>query len=57
MTAYPSQPPQIFPGLPYIPPNLLFQRFDRREFDLVPQAIEEVNLNFGFRSKFKGMKI
>ena len=44
-----SQPSQILLRFPHIPPNLLFQSFDRRELDLVPQAIQEVNLNFGFR--------
>src|SRR4029077_10065318 len=42
---------------PHIPPDLLFQRFDRRKLDLIAQTIEEVNLNFGFRRKFKRMKI
>ncbi len=45
----PPQPPQIFLRLPHIPPNLLFQRLDRRKLDLIAEAIEEVNLNFGFR--------
>src|SRR5713226_3297704 len=45
----PPQPPQILLRLAHIPSDLLSQSLDRWELDFVAQAIEEVNLNFGFR--------
>ena len=53
----PSQPPQILLRLPHIPPNLLFQRFDRRKLDLIAQPIQKINFNFRLRRKFQRMKI
>src|SRR3954452_21686831 len=37
--------------------NLNFQGIDRREFDLVPQALEEMNFYLRVRAKFDGMKV
>ena len=51
------QSPEILLGLGHIPSDLLFQRFDGRELDLVAQAIEEMEFDFGFRRKFERVKI
>src|SRR6266496_3384167 len=52
-----SQPPQILLRLPHVAPDLLFQRFDRRKLDLVPQTIQEMKFDFRLRRKCERVKV
>lgn len=53
----PSQTPQILLCLPHIPPDLFLQSLDRRKLDLVAQAIQKMQFDFGLRGKFERMEI
>src|SRR5450432_3824166 len=53
----PAQKMKITARLPYIAADLLAQSFDRWEFDFIPQAFEETNLNFGLGRQVNRMEI
>ncbi len=48
---------EIPPGLVNIPRDLFAQRVHRWKLNLVPQALQEKDLNLGVGLQFDGMKI
>jgi hypothetical protein len=60
VSAAPTPQPEqmkISPRLLHVARNLFSQRVHRRKFDLIPQSLEEADLNLSVRGKFQRMEI
>src|SRR5271166_705086 len=55
-TSHPK-PTQILLGLSNVSSDLFLKRFYRRKLDLIAQAVEKVELDFGLRRKLERVKI